>query len=121
MCLEEISHHPTISKGVYAVEVVLNFYNPLVYRHQKLHSHYAQESERQINMYKGATLWEFSDIFKEAVLEMIVRVKELAVTLCRLLSGERSEEDKHYQSRTGENPPPVPRTAPTAGLTFAKR
>jgi hypothetical protein len=102
--LEEISRHPTISKGVQAVKVVLHLYNSSFTDIEHFISYYAQGAESQIDMYEDVKMWEFGSpsISKEAASEMIARGREVAATLRRLLSGERSEEVDHYRVRVGE-------------------
>jgi len=96
--MEEISRHPTISRGVHVISVNLMFYNASFIELENFLSYYADDTENNINMYEEARLWELNNASEEVAAQFISQGKELVATLHRLSSGERSDEDERHAS-----------------------
>jgi len=100
--LEEISRHPTISKGVHIVKVDLLFYNFSFCDIEHFLSFHVVEAEQQIDLYEKMEMWDFCGTSKDDALAMIANGNKLMSTLRRLLSGDRSQEDDQHWSRAVE-------------------
>ncbi|KAK5651171.1 hypothetical protein OQA88_13189 [Cercophora sp. LCS_1] len=96
--MEEISRHPTISKGVHVIQVNLEFYNTSFTNFNRYLSHFAGELEKSVYVYDGSNLWGDSTSEVEAA-RLITDGKEIVNRLRCLASGEESEEDTGHASQ----------------------
>ncbi|KAK4446612.1 hypothetical protein QBC34DRAFT_411049 [Podospora aff. communis PSN243] len=93
--LEDISRHPTIAKGVHALNINLEFYNHAFFHVEDYLAHYAYRAEEDVNTFERCRLWELNGTSEEAAVQLITKGKELVTTLHRLLSpGERTQDDQ---------------------------
>ena len=99
--MEEISRHPTISKGVHVISANLVFYNASFTELEHFLSYYAEDSKTKINMYDEFRLWAIDEVPEEVAARFISQGKELAATLRRLSLGEPSDEDERHASHVG--------------------
>ena len=84
--LDEISRHPTISKGVRAVRVVLHLYNSSFAPLDSFLSFHADEVEDYVDIFEQGKLWELSKIPEQTASEMAGDGRAVASILRRLAS-----------------------------------
>ncbi|EDN07297.1 hypothetical protein I7I51_03437 [Histoplasma capsulatum] len=106
--LEEISRHPTISKGVRAVQIVLHFYNFSFTDFHRFISYQADEVENHVDPFDHAKMWESLDIPEQTALEMVSNGRAVISTLRRLELADPDdnsgycEGDEDHRARLGE-------------------
>ncbi|EER39389.1 conserved hypothetical protein [Histoplasma capsulatum H143] len=106
--LEEISRHPTISRGVRAVQIVLHFYNFSFTDFHRFISYQADEVEDHVEPFDRAKMWESFDIPEQTALEMVSNGRAVVSTLRRLEladpddDGGYFEGDEDHRARLGE-------------------
>ncbi|KAK4152179.1 hypothetical protein C8A00DRAFT_35148 [Chaetomidium leptoderma] len=85
--LEEISRHPTISKGVRAVLVVLQSYNQMLSTHiENFVRYHVGKLEERVDLFERARLWEVAEMSEESGLAVAGKAGAVLASWRRLAS-----------------------------------
>ncbi|KAH7119190.1 hypothetical protein EDB81DRAFT_814893 [Dactylonectria macrodidyma] len=85
---EEISRHPTISKGIRVVRAVLHFYDPFLSDNiEDFILYHAAELEERAAVMEGVRTWEFCNVPEETGLNVVKELKAISASWRRIAQG----------------------------------
>lgn len=103
---EEISRHPTISKGIRVIRVVLHYYDPILSNSfMDFIEYHAAELDQQIEFMEALKSWEHSGLSGETGRDVVGRLKAILASWKRLVSqpqpdSSREEDEMHLELLT---------------------